>query len=305
MLRLVIAIAQLALAPLPQTATVQAPISKPRQAENNPQAVCKAWVNWVNATVVCQDIPVAEMKANSCLSRSCGRGGNAAAKFEDGFYYGSFDSGYPWGPGTLVRHDGSKYEGTFRKGEMWQNMTAYLAKDLLWKGDLASEVHQSAFGEWDLFEDSGASRTATVVRYGSLFVPPTADEIANARKRQKGLPGAPPAPKKPGYDLTPQYKEASDTHAESGQEKAICAAFWSVLDQNLPVYGRLGLPPNVTPELAHAKKGQWEQIARRADGASYAADFKEWTAKHQHAYDIGVLDEIGSWAGTCVNDPKS
>lgn len=277
-------------------------IAKPRTVTSSVTATCKTWENIATVTVVCRDIPFENLAVGTCLSRACSADAGGMAKFEDGIYRGAFDGGMPGkGEGRLERNDGSVVEGYFRRGQMWQ-VSVYYPGGLMWKGDLRSETEGDAYGEWSVYRDEGSTRFSSPARYGSLFLPPTDAEVAAARRRLAGQAGAPPPPAKPGYDLTDRYRRSTATSAQTSGERLTCYALYQVLDEKVGVYGRLGLPEVLSPEAVAVKRKRWAAIIKadhpdRADLDGELANFRRY-------YDMGKLDDVADWAGSCAREPS-
>jgi hypothetical protein len=283
-----------------------AQVKEARRVSNYATATCKSWVNSVSATVVCQDTAYNDLPAGTCVSSAC-NAGSGVAKFADGEYEGAFDNSYPGkGFGRLKRTDGVIVEGNFRRGEYWQ-VTAYFPDGIMWKGTVASETGQNAFGTWSAYRDSGGTRAMGVIRYGSLFAKPTAAQIADGRARLAGNPGAKPAPKAPGKDLTAIVARSKGLTAVTTGEHAMCWALYIAMSDAVPNYGRMGLPETFSPEAVAKRVKAWEKMTKAAykkQGRSdWAGDVQQSLTEYRNAYDLGNLDLIDDMAGVCIADP--
>lgn len=283
-----------------------AQVKEARRVSNYATATCKSWVNSVSATVVCQDVAYNDLPYGTCISQSCSAG-SGVAKFQDGEYEGAFDGSYPGkGFGRLKRWDGAVVEGNFRRGEYWE-VTAYYPDGVMWKGTVASELGQNAFGTWSAYRDNGGTRSTGVVRYGSLFNKPGADAIAEGRARLNGDPGAKPGPKAPGTDLTPIVQRSRGLTAVTTGEHAACWALYIAMAQAVPNFGRMGLPETFSPEAVTNRVKVWEKMTKAAykkQGRSdWAGDVQQSLTEYRNAYDVGNLDLIADMAGVCIADP--
>jgi len=283
-----------------------AQVKEARRVSNYATATCQSWVNSINATVVCQDTAYNDLPNGTCVSQAC-NAGSGVAKFEDGEYEGAFDNSYPGkGFGRLKRRDGVVVEGTFRRGEYWQ-VTAYYPDGVMWKGTVASEIGRNAFGTWSAYRDSGGTRSMGVIRYGSMFVKPTAEEIADGRARLDGRPASKPAPKAPGSDLTAIVERSRGNTAVTTGEHVMCWALYIAMSQAIPNYGRMGLPESFSPEAVTARAKAWEKMTKAAykkDGRDgWVADVNAALPEYRGAYNVGNLDLIADMAGICMTDP--
>lgn len=220
------------LAALAGAAPAFAQVVEPRRVGGPPTATCKAWVNWANATVVCKDVPFDQLPVGTCLSQGCNGGG--VVKVADGIYDGALDGSYLGkGYGRLERNDGSVVEGKFRKGFLWE-VTITFKDGVMWKGAVANEAAGASFGEWAVYRDEGSTRHSQPISYGSLWVKPGFADINNARKRFRGEAGAPPAPQKPGTDLTPVVERSRGITAITTKEKWKCYGLYLAMAEAIP-----------------------------------------------------------------------
>lgn len=301
-----VALTVLAVAGLTLPLGADAQVKEARRVSNYASASCRAWVNSINATVVCQDTAYNDLPAGTCLTGAC-NAGSGKAKFADGEYEGAFDASYPGkGYGRLQRNDGAVVEGTFRRGEYWQ-VTVYYPEGIMWKGTVASEIGQNAFGTWSAYRDTGGTRASGVIRYGSLFIRPTAEQIADGRARLDGRPASKPAPKAPGTDLTAIVQRSKGNSAVTTGEHAMCWALYIAMADAIPNYGRMGLPESFSPEAVAARVKAWEKMTKAAyrkqgrDG--WVADVNAALPEFRTAYDTGNLDLIADMAGICMTNP--
>lgn len=305
---------RLAFAALITVAAVASPaagdVAKPRAVMTYVKATCRTWVNELGAAALCRDIPFDQLAVGTCLSRECGSSTGGVAKFEDGIYRGAFDGGYPGkGEGRLERFDGVVVEGNFRRGEMWR-VTVTFPGGLLWKGELLSEVRRNAFGEWQVYHDVGSTRSASTVRFGSLFLKPGDRELSAAQARLRGDPAASPAPAPLTTDLTPvvQRELGGNTSAVTTGEIMACYGFFAVMADHVPTYGRNGLPEDFAPERLTARRRAWEGFAKAAykkrdDMGSFAKDLADAMGATQTMLDKGDMHSVAQIGGSCLKDP--
>jgi hypothetical protein len=146
-----------------------------------------------------------------------------------------------------------------------------------------------------------------VIRYGSLFIKPDANQIADGRARLEGRPAGKPAPKAPGTDLTPIVLRSRGLTAVTTGEHAMCWALYIAMSQAVPNYGRMGLPETFSPDAVAKRVKAWEKMTKAAykkQGRSdWAGDVQQNLAEYRNAYDIGNLDLIADMAGVCIADP--
>lgn len=303
-MRLTALLAALALA-LP-AAPALAQVKAPRQVASTATSTCKAWVNWANATVVCQDLPFDQLSVGTCLSQGCNGGG--VVKVEDGIYNGALDGRYIGkGHGRLERHDGSVVEGNFRKGLMWE-VTVTHKDGVMWKGAVANELAGASFGEWAVYRDEGSTRYSAPIAYGSLFEKPGLTATADARKRLKGEAGT--VPPKPGVDLTPIVERSRGLTAVTTSEKWKCYGLYLAMAEAIPEYGRMGLPDGVfLPATVVPRVKKWEkwvsaQEKKNPSGESWSKLKEENYRWGRSFYDKGDLATLADWAGVCMADPK-
>ena len=305
-MRLLVLTAALAFA-LPAAPSL-AQVKAPRQVASTVTSTCKAWVNWVSTTLVCQDVPFDQLSVGTCLSQGCNGGG--VVKVEDGIYDGALDGNYIGkGHGRLERKDGSIVEGKFRKGLMWE-VTATFKDGVMWKGAVANETAGASFGEWAVYRDEGSTRHSSPIAYGSLFQKPGLAATAEARRRLKGEAGAPPPPDKPGTDLTPIVERSRGLTAVTTSEKWPCYGLYLAMAEAIPEYGRMGLPDKVfLPETVGPRVKKWEkwvaaQEKKYPSGEPFSKLKEENYRWGRAFYDKGDLRTLADHAGVCMSDPK-
>ncbi|RYF95182.1 MAG: hypothetical protein EON95_02520 [Caulobacteraceae bacterium] len=283
-----------------------AQVKEPRRVGSSVTSTCKAWVNWANATVVCQDIPFENLPVGTCLSQGCNGGG--VVKVIDGIYNGALDGSYVGkGHGRLERNDGSVVEGNFRKGLMWE-VTATFKDGVMWKGTVANEINGAAFGEWAVYRDEGSTRYSAPIAYGTLFEKPGLALTADARKRLRGEPGT--VPPKPGVDLTPVVERSRGLTAVTTSEKWQCYGLYLAMAEAIPEYGRMGLPDGtflpatVVPRVKKWEKWVSAQEKKSPSGESWSKLKDENYRWGRAFYDKGDLKTLADWAGVCMADPR-
>lgn len=302
-MRLLVALAALALC-LPATPSL-AQVTSPRQVASTVTSTCKAWVNWVSTTLVCQDVPFDQLEVGTCLSQGCNGGG--VVKVEDGIYDGALDGRYIGkGHGRLERKDGSVVEGNFRKGLMWE-VTVTHKDGVMWKGTVANELNGASFGEWAVYRDEGSTRYSAPIGYGSLFIKPGLAATADARNRLKGQTGT--VPPKPGLDLTPIVERSRGLTAVTSDEKWHCYGLYLAMAEAIPEYGRMGLPDGtflpatVVPRVKKWEKWVQAQEKKYPSGESWSKLKDENYRWGRAFYDKGDLNTLADHAGVCMADP--
>lgn len=289
---------------LPATPAL-AQVKEPRRVGGAPTSTCKAWVNWANATVVCQDIPFEDLPVGTCLSQGCNGGG--VVKVADGIYNGALDGrDIGKGHGRLERTDGSVVEGNFRKGFMWE-VTVTHKDGVLWKGTVANEATGASFGEWAVYRDEGSTRYSAPIAYGSLFEKPGLAATADARNRLKGEAGT--VPPKPGVDLTPIVERSRGLTAVTTSEKWHCYGLYLAMAEAIPEYGRMGLPDGtflpatVVPRVKKWEKWVQAQEKKYPSGEPWSKLKDENYRWGRAFYDKGDLRTLADYAGVCMSDP--